>query len=219
MAAPLLLKDALVVDGLSRFDVGKDGGSSTGGGVPDGGASSPNGVGDSARLGLWLFLGTVSMLFIGFTSALLVRRASPDWIPLHAPTLLWFNTAALLLSSVTLEVARHQQRERRPSAVRRSVVLTGLLGGLFVAGQVGAWKVLAAQGVFLDTNPSSSFFYMLTGVHVVHVVAALIWFAVVLVRVQRRFEQPGRDPLGLFPTFWHFLAGVWAYLLFVLFVL
>lgn len=217
MAAPLLLKDVLI-DGVSRFEIGRDGGGS-GAPSPQGNDPDSNPLGDPTRLGLWLFLGTVSMLFIGFTSALLVRRASPDWLPLRAPALLWFNTAALLLSSATLEVARRSLRAQQYFAVRRWVGLTGVLGVVFVAGQVGAWQGLAAQGVFLSTNPSSSFFYMLTGVHVAHVLAALIWYAVALARVHRRALLPAGDALDLFATFWHFLAGLWAYLLFILFVI
>ena len=71
----------------------------------------------------------------------------------------------------------------------------------------------------MSSDPHSAFFYMLTGVHVVHVLAALFWFLVVLARVRRRAYAPGTDGLGLFATFWHFLGGLWAYLLVVLFVL
>jgi cytochrome c oxidase subunit 3 len=214
MAAPLLLKDG-VLDGLSRFDVGHG----ASGGAPEVPEPDRHTPVDSTKLGLWLFLGTVSMLFIGFTSAYLVRRASADWMPLRPPVLLWVNTAALALSSLTLEGARRHMRRRDHSAVSTWIGATGVLGLLFVIGQVGAWKALAAQGIFLSTNPSSSFFYLLTGVHVVHVAAALIWYAAVYARVQRRRYEPGTDALALFATFWHFLAGVWAYLLFVLFVL
>jgi cytochrome c oxidase subunit 3 len=198
----------------SRFDVGAPGGS-----VPEGGHERPHELGDPARFGLWVLLGTIAMLFIGFTSALLVRRASSDWIPFSAPLLLWINTAVLAGSSAALEMARRRLRGVRYDGVLPWTLLTGLLGALFVAGQLFAWKQLAAQGLFLSVNPHSDFFYMLTGVHVVHVVIALIWFAVVLVKVQRRAYAPGSDGFGLFAIFWHFLAALWAYLLFVLFVL
>ena len=79
--------------------------------VPPGGDGSGGGeslIGDPARFGLWLFLGTASMLFIGFTSAFILRRASADWQPLAAPRILWLNTAVLFLSSVTLERSRRR---------------------------------------------------------------------------------------------------------------
>jgi cytochrome c oxidase subunit III len=216
MAAPLLLKDG-VLDGISRFDaVRGDGVHGTPPEPPP--PARPESL-DTAKLGIWLLLGTISMLFIGFTSAYLVRRGSADWMTLRPPMIVWVNTAALALSSVTLEGARRHLRAARYSAVGTWISATGLLGLLFVIGQVGAWKALAAQGIFLATNPSSSFFYMLTGVHVAHVAAALLWYAVVFVRVLLRRYEPGTDALSLFATFWHFLAGVWAYLLFVFFVL
>jgi cytochrome c oxidase subunit 3 len=96
--------------------------------------------------------------------------------------------------------------------------LSGLLGALFVAGQWLAWQALAATGVFLASNPHSSFFYVLTGVHIVHVLAGLIWFGAVFIRIRGMGFTPGQDGLRLFATYWHFLAVLWAYLLFLLFV-
>ena len=196
----------------SRFDTVGPGGPSEG--QPRGELGS-----DPARFGLWVLLGTIAMLFIGFTSALVFRRAAADWVPMHAPALVWVNSVLLALSSVALEVARRRLRGVKYEGVLRWVGVTGVLGALFVAGQVQAWRQLAAQGVFMSTDPHSAFFYMLTGVHVVHVLAALVWFLTVWVRVRRRAYAPGSDGLGLFATFWHFLGGLWIYLLVVLFVL
>jgi cytochrome c oxidase subunit 3 len=174
---------------------------------------------DPSRFGLWAFLGTVSMLFIGFTSAYILRRASADWQPLVGPRILWFNSAALFLSSATLETARRRLRSWDLPETRAWLAATGLLGALFVAGQVAAWRALAAQGIFLASNPHSSFFYLLTGVHVTHLVGGLAWYAVVQLRMRRLALVPGQDGLGLFATYWHFLGALWAYLLFLLFVL
>jgi cytochrome c oxidase subunit 3 len=191
-----------------------------GGGEPDREGNGGGGLAaDPTRLGVWLFLGTVSMLFIGFTSAYLVRRASADWQPLPPPALLFWNTAALVASSVTLEVARRRLRAWAPREAVKWVALTGGLGALFVAGQFMAWRLLAARGYFLETNPHNSFFYVLTGVHLVHLAGGLAWFGVVLSKVRRLAYAPGEDGLGLFATYWHFLAGVWLYLLLLLFVI
>jgi cytochrome c oxidase subunit 3 len=196
-----------------------------GGGPPpsEGGAGydPPRGgfLGDPARFGLLAFLGTVSMLFVGFTSAYILRRASADWRPLSAPGILWPNTAALLASSVTLELARKRLRAWDPGAVRGLMAATALLGALFVAGQLGAWSQLSGRGVFLASNPHSSFFYVLTGVHLLHLLGGLSWFAVLFGRALRLSLVPGQDGLGLFATYWHFLGGVWLYLVFLLFVM
>jgi cytochrome c oxidase subunit 3 len=96
--------------------------------------------------------------------------------------------------------------------------VAGLLGFGFVLAQIAAWRELSATGVYLASNPHSSFFYVLTGVHVVHVVAGLVWYLVALLRLRRMAFVPGEDPLRLFAIYWHFLAVLWAYLLFLLFV-
>jgi cytochrome c oxidase subunit 3 len=182
-------------------------------GRPGGGIAA-----DSTRLGLWLFLGTVTMLFVGFTSAYLVRRGSADWRPLAVPAMLWWNTAAIAASSVTLEVARRRLRGWAPAGAVPWVAATGVLGALFAVGQVLAWRALAARGFYLETNPHHAFFYVLTGAHLVHLAGGLVWFAVVLSRVRRLAYVPGEDGLGLFATYWHFLAALWMYLLVLLFV-
>jgi cytochrome c oxidase subunit 3 len=200
-------------------------GGTYGGGPPDLAPGDGRGdgdlgfLGDTARFGLWAFLGTVSMLFIGFTSAYMIRRASYDWRPLAPPWILWWNTAALLGSSLTLEAARKRLREWDLRGLFPWVAATGVLGVVFLTGQVAAWRQLAAQGVFLASNPHSSFFYVLTGMHGLHLIGGLAWFAVVLVQVRRLALTPGEDGLRLFATYWHFLAALWVYLLFLLFVL
>ena len=183
-----------------------------------GGSGAPGGFADPTTFGLWAFLGTLTMLFIGFTSAYVVRRAAADWRPLAAPPLLWLNTAALLASSLALQTARGRLREWDLPGARAWVGATGLLGVAFVAGQLGVWRVLRAQGIYLVTNPHSSFFYLLTGLHAVHFLGGLVWFAVVLARLRRLTLTPGEDGLGLFATYWHFLGGLWVYLFLLLFV-
>jgi len=190
-----------------------------GGGDPDrgGDGASRSAFADTARVGLWAFMGTVSMLFIGFTSAFLLRRASPDWQPLQAPSLLYASSAALVLSSLTLAIARRRLLGWDLVGSERWTLATGLLGAGFVAAQLGAWRQLARQGVFLATNPSSSFFYVLTGLHIIHLLGGLAWFSVVALRLRRMAFAPGEDGLGLFATYWHFLGGLWLYLLVLMF--
>jgi cytochrome c oxidase subunit III len=194
------------------------GGDRRGGGPGPSGGESPGILGNPDLFGLWAFLGTVSMLFIGFTSAYILRRASADWQPLAAPKVLWLNTAALLGSSGTLELARRRLRGWDLAGSERLVLLTGLLGLLFVAGQYFGWQQLAAQGVFLASSPHSSFFYVLTGIHALHLLGGLCWFVAVLLRMRRLAYLPGEDGLRLFATYWHFLGGLWVYLLWLLFV-
>lgn len=173
---------------------------------------------DPTRFGLWAFLGTVSMLFAGFTSAYIVRRAAADFRPLAIPSLLWWNTLVLLASSASLELARRRLRAWDLSGTRGFLSATGILGTLFAVGQLLAWRQLAAQGIFLATNPHSSFFYVLTGLHALHVAGGLVWFGVIRVRLSRMALTPGQDGLGLFATYWHYLGALWIYLALLLFV-
>ena len=215
MATELLEERPPVVSGPGRPGGGDD---RPRGGDGPGDRGSSGILGDPTRFGLVAFLGTVSMLFIGFTSAYILRRTSDDWQPLAAPPVLWLNTAALVLSSVTLEIGRRRLRGWDLRGAQAFVAATGLLGALFVGGQVVGWRQLAERGVFLSSNPHSSFFYVLTGVHAAHLLGGLVWFAVVSGRLQRLKVTPGGDGLGLFATYWHFLGALWVYLLFLLFV-
>ena len=205
---------------LDQPPVHQQGGSLPPDAPPNGNGGSGGGgiLADPARLGLWLFLGTITMLFIGFTSAYIARRASAGWGgELTPPPLLWVNTLLLLASSVTVEAARRRLRRWEPG-VTTWLGLTGALGALFVAGQVAVWRSLTAHGVVLAASAHNSFFYLLTGLHVVHLLGALVWFLVVLTRARRLAYTPGQDGLGLFATFWHFLGGLWVYLFLLLFV-
>jgi cytochrome c oxidase subunit 3 len=163
-------------------------------------------------------MGTVTMLFVGFTSAYILRRASADWQPLAAPGVLWLNTLVLAASSFSLEAARRRLRGWDLSSATRWMAGTAALGLVFLAGQWRGWQALRAQGVFLSSNPHSSFFYLLTGVHAVHLVGGLGWGLLTVVRLRRMSFTPGEDGLRLFATFWHFLGALWLYLLFLLFV-
>lgn len=203
-------------------DVGHRAGEPPAPGGDDGGRGRRDDGGvfaDTGRVGLYAFMATVTMLFLGFTSALLLRRASPDWQPLRAPGLLYLSSAALAISSLALQGARRRLLGFDLRGCERWTWATGGLGALFVAAQLGAWRQLAAQGVFLSTNPSSSFFYVLSGLHAVHLLGGLGWFAVVLSRLRRMAFAPGEDGLALFATYWHFLGGLWLYLLLLMFAL
>jgi cytochrome c oxidase subunit 3 len=186
------------------------------GGRGQGGA--PGILGDAARFGLLAFLATVSMLFLGFTSAYILRRASADWQPLSAPGLLWLNTAVLAASSLALQAARGRLRGWDLAGAQRFTAAAAGLGFVFLLGQVLAWRELQARGVFLASNPHSSFFYLLTAVHALHLVGGLVWGLLTVVRLRTLAVLPGQDGLRLFATYWHFLGALWLYLLFLLFV-
>jgi cytochrome c oxidase subunit 3 len=170
---------------------------------------------------IWVVLFAVTMMFAAFTSALVVRKgSSQDWQSFTLPPILYLNTLILLLSSVTLEVAR-----RRVSAFMRDVkshaenparwlYVTWALGLLFVAGQYVAWTQLRAQGLYLATNPSSSFFYVLTVTHVVHVLGGLGGLLYVIRKLSKSALR--RNAMVATARYWHFMGGLWLYLMLLL---
>jgi cytochrome c oxidase subunit 3 len=169
---------------------------------------------DQLKLGLWMVLGTVTMLFAAFTSAYIVRRSGSDWRHVALPSILWLNSLVLAVSSVAVEIAslRGARGGWRTSAI--AMLVACALGVLFLTGQVAAWKQMVAAGVYLPTSPHSSFFFMLTGAHAVHVIAALAvlgWGAVATV-AGARDSRAWTSRMSLCRTFWHYLGGVWLFL-------
>ncbi len=169
---------------------------------------------DQLKLGLWMFLATVTMLFAAFTSAYIVRRSGSDWRHVALPPILWFNSLVLATSSVAVEIAslRGSRTAWRSSAAAMAAAF--VLGLVFLGGQVAAWREMVAAGVYLPTSPHSSFFFMLTGAHAVHVAAALVvlgWGAIVTMAGARE-PRTWSSRMALCRTFWHYLGGVWLFL-------
>jgi len=192
--------------------------------------------GDPSRTGVWVALAAITMMFVAFTSALFVREgsSSTDWHHLAIPRILFFNSLVLVASSITLETARRRvavfarrriQGETNQGGTKNDVAdplrwLYGTLGlGLiFVAGQYQAWLGLRSQGLFLASNPNSSFFYVLTGVHVVHVLGGLGGLLYVINKLDRPVLALRRSTLDSMSYYWHFMAGLWIYLLFIIWI-
>lgn len=174
-----------------------------------------------ASTGIWVALAAISMSFAALTSALVVRKGgSFDWRTFSLPSILYWNTMVLMASSVTLEVARRQVATfmgGRRSEVRnpsRWLYVTLTLGFLFVAGQYIAWRQLSAQGLYLATNPSSSFFYVLTAAHALHLLGGLGGLIRVIHKLGKLVLR--RSTLDATSRYWHFMDLLWIYLLVLL---
>jgi cytochrome c oxidase subunit III len=177
-------------------------------------------------VGIWVALSGVLMLFTALTSAYIVRAGlSDDWRPLVMPRMLWLSTVLILASSLSLELARRCLKRERDQAYSRWLLLTVVLGVSFLAAQMLAWQELVAQGIYIATNPHSSFFYLLTGTHGVHLLIGIIALDYLLLRVWRprpvnrsealQKRQTAVDVVGIY---WHFMGGLWVYLFVLLFV-
>jgi len=190
-----------------------------------------------ARLGMFVALSAIAMIFVSFTSAYLVRQGLPtidpstatlvhDWLPVRLPPLFLLNTLVLVVSGFTMELARRQTAREAAGTIAASeapalrtsrsqiswLALTIALGLAFLAGQVVAWRELAATGFYLATSPSSSFVYLLTGMHGIHLLGAVLVLlfagAAAILRKPIASQVVILDVTG---WYWHFMAVLWVY--------
>ena len=185
---------------------------------------------DRYRIGMWLALAAVLMMFTALTSAYIVRAASAsDWRPITMPRVLLLSTALILISSGTLEAAKRKLKAGFESSYKRWLVITTLLGFGFLLSQLWAWRQLVHQGVYVNSNPHSSFFYLLTAAHGVHLLGGLLALVYLLIRTRNlsavdrtndtALPAPERKRAiaGAVTLYWHFMDGLWIYLFLLLF--
>jgi cytochrome c oxidase subunit 3 len=188
-----------------------------------GGGDGSEGRGASRRAsftGLFVLLAASTMVFAAFTSAFVVRRGlSDDWVSMPKPPVLLVNTVVLLASSVVLDLSRRALKDRRRGAFNLWWTVATVLGILFLAGQAYAWRQLKDAGIFVSSNPSSSFFYVLTAAHAFHLlggVSALVYVDIQALRL--RLGPAKRTAIDVTAIFWHFLDGLWVYLMVLFYV-
>jgi cytochrome c oxidase subunit 3 len=164
----------------------------------------------TAKIGLGVFLAVVGCLFALFTSAYFMRMALSDWQALPLPRLLWFNTGVLVLSSIALQCASAAARRGQIDTVRLGLATAGLTALAFLIGQLVAWRELTADGYLLASNPANSFFYLITGMHGLHILGGLVGLARTTAGAWSG-ARPERLRLGveLCAMYWHFLLFVW----------
>jgi len=176
-----------------------------------------------ARVGLRLFLVVVSSLFFLFLIAFVARSQMVDWLPLTEPLAplgnlrpLWLNSAFLLLSSIALQWSRMTARKARPVATVMGFALGGVFAIAFLAGQFWVWQQFVAWGYLVASNPANSFFYLLTGLHGLHLLGGLIAWCWIVARFVRHVPLAQLSAsVELCAIYWHYLLGLW----FVLFAL
>ncbi|MGC2719042.1 MAG: cytochrome c oxidase subunit 3 [Candidatus Acidiferrales bacterium] len=185
---------------------------------------------ERSETGVWIGVSAIMMTFAAFTSAMIVRQgASNDWAHFQLPRILYLNTFILLASSVTLGVARWRfsalsavLEQRRSQAQKLYadglywLYVTAALGVTFVVGQILAWKDLVAQGLLLATNPSSSFFYVFTALHGLHLLGGIGGLFYIIHKLGKTSGTAQTTGLGAVCVYWHFMDGLWVYLFLLL---
>ncbi len=174
------------------------------------------------KLLLWLGIISMFMIFAGLTSAFVVRQVDDKWLTFDIPTVFYYSTALLLISSVTINFALVQTKNGALKKSRAWMLLTLALGIVFVILQMRGWKELVMQGVFFvdSVNVSGSFFYVITGTHLIHLFAGVITLIVSTIKLSTgKYSKKNYLGLKLTAIFWHFLDVLWLYLFaFLLFV-
>lgn len=183
---------------------------------------SQDGLTSSApKVGLWVFLAMVTSLFLVFVGAYVMRKnhghggGMHEWVPVDDPSVLWINTAALVLASVAMQISRNAIARRALAQAKRTFAAGGLLTVMFLVGQVWAWRELSATGLYTAETPAYAFFILLTAVHGLHLVGGLF----VLGRAGLRLRVLDANDanalvradtsISLCTTYWHFLLVVW----------
>ena len=175
------------------------------------------------RIGVWVAIGSILMLFVALSSSYIVRSASgDDWRPIVMPKVLWLSTAVILISSFTMEVSRRSLKALNDAGYGRWLAITLILGLGFLASQLMAWRQLVRQGVYMSSNPHSSFFYLFTAAHGLHLFGGILALGYLVLRTRRRRDTVEGElkRLGAAEAttiYWHFMDGLWVALFLLLF--
>ncbi|SFB59613.1 cytochrome c oxidase subunit 3 [Algoriphagus aquimarinus] len=165
------------------------------------------------KFALWLFLVTIVMIFAALTSAYIVRQSEGNWLEYDLPTIFWYTSGIVIVSSICLQYAYSAAKKDNLAGLRIGLGLAVLFGIAFLVGQWYSWVALVDENVFFVGNPSGSFLYVFTGLHAVHLISGVIFLIIVLISTFRyKVHSKSMNTLEMATTFWHFLAALWLYL-------
>ena len=163
---------------------------------------------------LWVGIGSLLMMFAGFTSAYIVKRNQANWQTFDLPQFFWYSTAAIILSSVTIYLAEKAFKQRMMQKYRSLIVATLVLGVLFFIFQIFGFLQLWQKGITLQANVSYSFMYVIVIAHAAHVLGGLVALIVLFAKAfSTKTRTYNSVPVELVSTYWHFVDILWIYLL------
>lgn len=168
------------------------------------------------KFALWLFIVSIVMIFAAMTSAYIVRRAEGNWLEVEIPLIMYISTGIILLSSVTMHWAYLSAKRDNLQPLKTALLLTTLLGVVFIITQFKSWEILKEAGVFFGgdlSNPGGSFVYVLTGLHGFHLITGVVFLFVVLISAfGYKVHSKNLNLIEMSATYWHFLDALWIYL-------
>lgn len=165
---------------------------------------------------LWVAIGSILMMFAGLTSAYIVKRSQASWLMLEIPVIFWYSTAAILASSITVQLSLKALKAREMMAYKRWLMITAVLGVLFLVLQIVGFKQFGANDIRLigaGSNASYSFLLAISGLHGLHVLGGVIALVVIAIQAMRvATRNYNTVPLEVAATYWHFVDALWIYL-------
>jgi len=168
------------------------------------------------KLALWVAIGSIIMMFAAFTSAYVVRRAAGNWLEFKLPDIFMVNTAVILLSSITIHMAYAGFKQGKEQRYKGLLIATFILGLAFVVLQYKGWEALTAIGATFTVNPSSSFIYVISGLHAAPVLGGIADLTVALTHAYVLPYKPTlrrKQRFELVVHYWHFVDILWIYLM------
>ena len=166
------------------------------------------------KFALWLFIITIIMLFAAFTSAYLVRQGEGNWLYFELPIEFYLSTAILLISSGTMHLALVNAKKDNLDQVKKALLVTIVLGFVFLASQFYIWGILVDHDVYFVGNPSGSFLYVLTSIHGIHLFSGIIFLIITFYKALKyKVHSKNLTTIEMCSTYWHFLDGLWIYLI------
>jgi cytochrome c oxidase subunit 3 len=168
---------------------------------------------NAKKFALWLFIVSICMLFAGLTSAYIVKKSDGRWLQFDMPDMFLYSTVVLVLSSVAMHWTYLKAKDNSLKAVKIGITATAAIAIAFFYMQYLSWVKLVSQDVFLVGNPSGSFVYIFSGLHLAHLIGGLVFLLVVFLETMNyKVHSKSMLAIEMCTTYWHFLGGLWIYL-------
>ncbi|MBS1951309.1 MAG: Alternative cytochrome c oxidase polypeptide CoxO [Cytophagales bacterium] len=165
------------------------------------------------KFGMWLLLVTVMMMFMSVTSAYIVRQAEGNWLYFELPVSFYISSVIIVVSSIFMQMAYGSAKQNELGKVKKLISFTAILGLAFLVVQFIGWRQLVQANVYLVGNPSGSFLYIITGLHALHLLSAIIFLLIMLAAAFKdKISSGNMTKMEMCTTYWHFLGGLWLYL-------
>jgi cytochrome c oxidase subunit 3 len=162
---------------------------------------------------LWIAIGSIIMMFAGFTSAYIVKRQQPGWTTFDIPRAFWYSTALILLSSLTVQMALQAFKQREMRKYRNLIAVTFVLGIAFIALQILGFAQIWKSGVTFRGSGAGQFLYVIAGLHAMHVLGGVITLMIMFFKASSSTTRSYNSiPIEVASTYWHFVDVLWIYL-------